>query len=291
MNFIFLLLLVILIPIIVVKLFVGKKKWIKPKKKFPAEWRIILMQKVNFYNSLSNDEKTLFEYKVQEFLLNCRITGIKVNVDLTDKLLVSASAIIPIFKFPEWRYTNLFEVLLYPSRFNKEFETEGPDRSILGMVGTGYMEGVMILSKKALHLGFENESDKKNTAIHEFVHLIDKMDGATDGIPDELLGKQYVIPWLELITKEMDNISSKQSDINPYGATNKTEFFAVASEYFFEKPKLLERKHPELYAMLERIFNNDMAERNLKRKSNEIGRNDPCPCGSKLKFKKCCGAK
>jgi len=244
MEFILLILLVIIVPFVIVKLFVSKKKWHSTNKKFPSEWRIILIKKINFYNSLNGEEKILFESKIQEFLLNCRITGIKVKVDLTDKLLVACSAIIPIFKFPEWRYTNLFEVLLYPSRFNENFDTEGPDRSILGMVDTGYMEGIMILSKKALHRGFENESDKKNTAIHEFVHLIDKMDGTTDGIPDELLGKQYVIPWLELINKEIDSIHSNESDINPYGATNKAEFFAVTSEYFFEKPKLLERKHP-----------------------------------------------
>jgi len=85
------------------------------------------------------------------------------------------------------------------------------------------------------------------------------------------------------------NIYSKKSDINPYGGTNKAEFFAVASEYFFERPKLLENKHPELYFLLEKVFNNDMAERKLKMKKAEIGRNSQCPCGSGLKFKKCCG--
>jgi len=289
MNFILLLILVIAIPIIILKFFVNKKSWKTTTKSFPKDWQIILQQKVAFYNSLTNEEKGIFENDIQEFLLNCRITGIKVTVDLTDKLLVAASAVIPIFRFPNWQYTNLFEVLLYPSRFNEEFETEGPGRSILGMVGTGYMEGIMILSKPALHLGFENESDKKNTAIHEFVHLIDKMDGATDGIPEILLGKQYVIPWLELVHKEMEGIYSKKSDINPYGGTNKAEFFAVASEYFFERPKLLEKKHPELYDLMEKIFNHDMAERNLKRKPAEIGRNSLCPCGSGKKFKKCCG--
>ena len=248
-----------------------------------------MAEKVTFYNILSKDEKVRYEYKIQEFLLNCRITGIETSVDITDKLLVASSAVIPIFAFKEWRYTNLFEVLLYPGMFNDKFETSGPDRRILGMVGTGYMDGKMVLSKPALHHGFVNESDKKNTAIHEFVHLIDKFDGLVDGVPVLLLEKQYVIPWLDLINKKIEEIFDNESDINPYGGTNRQEFFAVASEYFFERPKLLARKHPVLYDLLEKIFNQDMTARNLNKKKLSIGRNGPCPCNSGLKFKKCCG--
>ncbi|WP_321282207.1 zinc-dependent peptidase [Marinifilum fragile] len=267
----------------------SNKNWISPKKTFPNNWRNILTQKVSFYNSLTAEEKTRFEYKVQEFLLNCRITGIHTEVDDTDRVLVAASAIIPVFEFPNWKYTNLFEVLLYPNSFNDQFETQGENARILGMVGSGYMEGKMILSKPALLHGFSNESDKKNTAIHEFVHLIDKMDGKIDGLPSILMEKQYSIPWLDLISKKIEEIYEERSDINPYGATNKAEFFAVISEYFFERPKLLESAHPELYKLLEEIFNQNMSQRKLLRAKQSISRNSPCPCGSGLKFKKCCG--
>ncbi len=274
----------------VIRRFWKSKAWNKPTKLFPPQWRSILTKEVNYYNSLTAEEKKRFEYKVQEFLLNCRVTGIKVNVDITDKLLVAASAVIPIFQFPKWRYTNLFEVLLYPAMFNEQFETTGPDRNILGMVGTGYMEGKMILSKPALHHGFDIESDKKNVAIHEFIHLIDKMDGVIDGIPSLLLERVYVLPWLELIKLKIDAIYAEKSDINPYGGTSQIEFFAVASEYFFERPKLLEKKHPELYDILEEIFEQDMASRELNKEKCSIGRNSPCPCKSGKKFKKCCGS-
>ena len=264
-------------------------KWIMPNKSFNEDWRLVLIKHVAFYNSLNGEEKSRFEYKIQEFLLNCRITGIETTIDQSDKLLVAASAVIPIFGFNQWKYTNIHEVLVYPTMFNKQFETEGEGRSILGMVGTGYMDGIMVLSKQALRLGFENEKDKKNTAIHEFVHLIDKSDGYIDGVPSLLLEKQYTIPWIDLINKKMDEIYEKDSDINPYGGTNKAEFFSVASEYFFERPKLLERKHPELYGLLEKVFNNDMTARKLSKNRVRIGRNNPCPCNSGLKFKKCCG--
>lgn len=280
---------IIVAGILVIRALWRKDDWIKPTTPFPSERRTILIEKVGFYNSLSEEEKTQFELKIQEFLLNCRITGIDTTVDLTDKLLVASSAVIPIFAFPEWRYTNLFEVLLYPGSFNEKHETSGNDRSILGMVGSGYLEGKMILSKQSLHHGFANESDKKNTAIHEFVHLIDKSDGATDGIPNLLLERQYTIPWLELINNKIEEIYDNKSDINPYGGTNRAEFYSVASEYFFERPRLLAEKHPELYSLMEKIFNQDMTKRNLNKKKQSIGRNDPCPCDSGLKFKKCCG--
>lgn len=251
--------------------------------------KIILLENVNFYRALTPKKKELFEYKVSEFLSNCTITGVETEVAIYDKLLIAASAIIPIFSFPNWQYTNLNEVLLYPGSFNENFSTTGQNNNILGMVGTGYMEGKMILSKNALHKGFSITQDKKNTAIHEFVHLIDKMDGETDGIPALFLEQQYLIPWVDLIHKKIEEILDNNSDINPYGATNKAEFFAVIAEYFFERPKLLKRKHPELFKILESIFKQKPDKLELNPAKKELSRNAPCPCGSQLKYKKCCG--
>lgn len=287
----FALTIVILVIILLIYFFkrLNNNSWKKPIKSFPASWRKYLFENVTFYNNLNENEKKQFEFKVHEFLLNCKITGIDTEVVEIDRVLVAASAIIPIFAFPNWQYFNLREVLLYPGLFNEQFGTNGENRSIAGMVGTGYMEGKMILSKQALHHGFRNESDKKNTAIHEFVHLIDKADGNIDGIPSLLLEKQYTLPWLDLIQKKIEEIFEGESDINPYGATNKTEFFAVISEYFFERPKLLNQKHPKLYHLLERIFDQQMAKGYKKSNKGEINRNDPCLCGSGKKYKRCCG--
>jgi len=284
-----------LLIIIIIALFLwwlirrSSSRWKVPEKPFPKDWRIVLNREVSFYNSLSEEEKARFEYKVQEFLLNCRITGIGTSVDTTDKILVASSAVIPIFAFKDWKYSNIHEVLLYPSMFNQKFHTEGAERNIQGMVDNGYMEGKMILSKPALRHGFKNETDKKNTAIHEFVHLIDKSDGSIDGIPSALLEKQYAIPWIDLINKKIDEIYKGKSDINPYGGTNRAEFFSVVSEYFFERPKLLERNHPDLYNLLKRVFKQDLSSRKLSKNKMKIGRNSPCPCNSGNKFKNCCG--
>ncbi|MFB6340070.1 zinc-dependent peptidase [Saccharicrinis sp. FJH62] len=264
------------------------RSWRLPEKPFPEQWRKILTEYVEYYRSLDKTDQHRFEYKVVEFLLNYRITPVDCYIDITDRLLVAASATIPIFSFPNWRYNNLNEVLIYPSSFNDGFQISGKDTNILGMVGTGFMEGKMILSKTALRNGFLYSSDKRNTAIHEFVHLIDKADGTTDGIPQLLLEKQYALPWFNLMTSEIDAITKGRSDVHPYGATNNAEFLSVASEYFFENPAMLSTKHPELYSVMEEIFNQDLKNQKKVLKT-VIHRNDPCPCNSGKKYKKCCG--
>jgi hypothetical protein len=221
---------------------------------FPAAYRQLLLQEVLFYEQLEDTKKKEFEHRMQDFLARVRISGVNTTVEDLDKVLVAASAIIPIFGFPDWQYINLREVLLYPDSFNMDFEQAGADRSTLGMVGTGAMQNVMILSRHELRQGFLNRTGKNNTAIHEFVHLVDKTDGSVDGVPELLLSRRYVLPWLELMQQEIKNILKNRSDINPYGATNQGEFLAVAAEYFFERPDLLQDKHPELYVLLTKIF-------------------------------------
>ncbi|MFC5624971.1 zinc-dependent peptidase [Algoriphagus winogradskyi] len=258
---------------------------------FPEKWRLYLLQEVNFYASLDDEDKAIFEADILRFLKRVRITGIKTTVDDEDRLLVASSAVIPVFAFPDWEYSTLHEVLLYPDLFTEKYDFSEQERNISGMVGSGgVMHHVVIFSKPALHQGFENASDKMNVGIHEFVHLFDKQDGDIDGIPTIIMKNQAVLPWLHLISENTKEMLSGRSDINIYGATNKQEFLAVASEYFFERPKLFKEKHPELYEVLSEVFQTDLAtsqngDNTLKR---TIGRNDPCPCGSKKKFKDCC---
>ncbi len=191
------------------------------------------------------------------FLSKTTITGIETDITDSDKLLVASSGVIPLFEFPDWEYPNLNEVLLYASTFNLDYKTKGKDRSVLGMVGSGAMNRMMILSKPALHRGFEDKHSKSNVGIHEFIHLLDKSDGDIDGIPEVIMEQQYVIPWLKLMHEEIDDIKKRDSDINPYGATNQAEFFSVASEYFFNRPLLFKKKNPELYEIMEKVFRVD----------------------------------
>lgn len=220
----------------------------------------ILANKVQYYKLLNTDDKLKFSKRVASFLHQIKIKPISCFLSETDKILIGASAIIPVFGFDNWRYANLKEVYVFPDAFNYKLEYRGSknNRTILGMVGGGKLKDRMILSQKALRHGFENTSDKNNTAIHEFVHLIDMTDGEIDGLPLSIVEKPYTLPWFDLIHSKIQHIDKGKSDINPYGATSKIEFFAVISEYFFERPKLLKRKHPELYKKLSTFFNQDI---------------------------------
>lgn len=231
-----------------------QKKKVKVTQPVPPLLKTILQEQVPFYQQLNENRKTEFEERTIHFLTQVKVTGVKTVVEDLDRVLIAASAIIPIFNFQGWEYPNLNEVLLYPDSFDHEFEQQGDGRNILGMVGSGALNQVMILSQFELRQAFINETGKNNTAIHEFVHLVDKTDGEIDGVPESLLNKQYIKPWLQLMQEKIKEIIDDRSDINPYGATNEAEFFAVVSEYFFERPELLKEKHPELYELLLKIF-------------------------------------
>jgi Mlc titration factor MtfA (ptsG expression regulator) len=230
----------------------------KPGKKIilPKDYKELLNKNVSYYKRLSEKNKLIFEEKIKEFLRRVRIDGIDTKVNDLDKLLVAASAVIPVFGFEKWTYYNLRNVLLYPGSFNKdEFLASGYEQNTLGMIGNGPMQKVMILSKPALHFGFQIEPPKENTGIHEFVHLLDKEDGDVDGLPEALLNRKYNSKWRELVNKNIETILVGQSDINYYGASNKAEFFAVTSEYFFNRPELFKENHPELFDLMCLIFN------------------------------------
>ena len=215
---------------------------------------MILSKHVVFYNNLNNVDKGNFVLRIRLFLDKVKITGVQTSVEDLDSVLIAAAAIIPIFYFKNWEYINVHEVLLYPHSFSSDFDLEGDNKNTIGEVGNGPLQNIMILSKPDLRNGFLQAATKSNTAIHEFVHLVDKTDGAADGMPQVLMERQYAIPWLKRIHAEMKQIQKGSSDINPYALTNEAEFFAVTSEYFFSQPHLMQSKHPELYSMLEKIF-------------------------------------
>ncbi len=262
---------------------------------FSAEWEAVLQRDVLYFRVLDAAAQSRFRRQLQVFLGEKLITGIRVKLDTTTRVLAAASAIIPIFGFPDWEWDQISEVLVYPNRFDGDFRFgDQQGQTILGMVGTGSLNRLMILSQPDLIQGFRNAADKRNVGVHEFAHLVDKSDGTIDGVPVVGLDRQSVGPWIDLVRRKMAEIEGGRSDIDRYALTNEAEFFAVTSEYFFERPAMMQRKHPHLYAALERIFNQDLFtraaqfKRELTSPRPTFGRNSPCPCGSGRKFKKCC---
>ncbi|NJC24997.1 M90 family metallopeptidase [Neolewinella antarctica] len=252
---------VCLIAFAVFILYLFRKPVLKKLKPFPRKWRVFLNQRVRFYRNLDKKEKKRFQQRIQRFLNRVTITGIETEVTLEDRLLVAASGIIPTFGFEAWNhYPRLKEVLLYKGNFSRgQFGLKGDDSSASGMVGGGFLSGKLLLSRPSLERGFKTFGPD-NVGIHEFVHLLDMADGAVDGVPEYFLENTYVLPWVEMMRSEMEAIERGRSDIGAYATTNKAEFLAVASEYFFSQPDKFAEKHPKIFALMEEIFEQDLDE-------------------------------
>lgn len=253
-----------IVSVAAVFLFLNKSKFKKNKmvptkilpEEIPNHWYALLEEHVLFYNKLNKEDRLHFKKRIQHFLSYVHIEAVDFELEDLDILLVASSAVIPVFGFEQWKYPNIKKVIIYPDYFNYdlEFGKKAKDKNIGGMVGNGALENKMLLSRRALHHGFSNKTDKGNTGVHEFVHLLDKIDGEIDGIPKALLDNESLLLWLDLVYDKMEAINNDKSDIRHYGGTSEIEFLAVASEYFFERPMLLKRKHPDLHKMLASCF-------------------------------------
>jgi hypothetical protein len=214
----------------------------------------LLETEVDFFRQIpAGTTKDIFRDRVIRFMQQVRFTSVgKASHTLLDEVMIAVSAIIPLYNFPDWEYRNIREVILYDDHFDSNYQVSN-DKHIMGMVGEGNLNNTMVLSLRALREGFAKK-DGNNTAMHEFVHLIDKADGMIDGVPEYLIPSSLIEPWVKQVHNMIMQIHQHDSQINPYAATNDAEFLAVISEYFFEKPAMLSREHPELYAMLKKIF-------------------------------------
>ncbi|MBG8553858.1 M90 family metallopeptidase [Hymenobacter guriensis] len=272
-------------------------------EEFPAAWRQVLTERVAFYLSLSEADKPRFEKRIQVFLAQTRVTGIQTDIDDVTRVLVAASAIIPVFGFPDWEYGNLSEVLVVPDAWQ---EKQDPNKehaplagTLLGSVRNFQTSHYMHLSKASLEQGFKDSLDRQNVGIHEFAHLLDEADGVIDGVPALTFPAALRPEWEAVMAREIAAIRVGNSEINDYAGTNEAEFFAVVTEYFFEKPEKLQQEHPELYGLLLLAFRQNPRSRFLQwatdprewlkrlRSRKKFGRNDPCPCGSGKKYKEC----
>lgn len=219
----------------------------------------VLRERVEFYRNLEPAGQERFRRNVQIFLGEKEIVGAGVEIDDTIRALVAASAVIPIFGFPGWEYGMLQLVVVRPEPFEAHFRSAPDDVDdplyACGMVGEGgIFSGTLVLSKTDLLRDYRLAHDGHNVGIHEFAHLIDQAGGQIDGMPVSLPGESRK-PWAHMVHRILsEGRRGLNADIPDYGFTNEQEFFAVISEYFFEKPHELQRRHPELFALLEQVF-------------------------------------
>ena len=225
---------------------------------FPESFRAILVKDVEAYRRLSDSDKKRFEGDVAIFLAEQNITGPRAaKLDDELRVLVAASATIVAFGRPGFRYPTTRDVVVYEGTFDESYAVGAKDANLLGMV---HGSGPILFSARALRDGFRQPHDASNVGLHEFAHVLDFQGGRADGVP-AFMPWQAVKPWIALMHAETKRIEHHQSVLRDYAATNEAEFFAVATEMFFEQPERMKEQRPELYDLLRSTYGQDPGKR------------------------------
>ncbi len=236
---------------------------------FKEEWVEYLVDHLPLYSRFPDELKIKVHEKIARFVATTYFEGCG-GLELTNEMIltVSGQACMLISNHPGEPYPNLKSVLLYPSTFSSVQERMNEDgvirKEFVHRLGESWSNGTVILAWDSVARGARNIYDGRNVAFHEFAHQLDQEDGRADGVPF-LAEPQAYHTWGEVLgngyVKLVDRAERrKKSVMDHYGATNIAEFFAVATESFFEKPRQMNKKHPVLYQELKDYYQLDPLE-------------------------------
>jgi MtfA peptidase len=246
------------------------------KRPFPPEWEAYVTANVAHYGMLDDSEKKELTAMVQVFLEEKQWEGCG-GLELTDEIRVTiaAQACLLQLGLPHDYYRNVESILVYPStvvtpqRQPGVFETvASPVEPSLPILGQAFAKGPVILVWDAVLHGARHPEQGHNVVYHEFAHKLDMLDGAADGTPP-LVDRSLLDEWVAVCSREYQRLcdlaeTGHKTFLDSYGAENEAEFFAVATEEFFDRPMALLGNAPELYRVLGAYYRQDPAER-LKR--------------------------
>jgi len=248
-------------------LFTNRRREKLKAEKPPKEWIEILDRNFPLFGRLTPDDQKELLGHIQVFIDEKYFEGCG-GLVLTDEIRVTiaAQACLLLLHRDTDYYPNLTSILVYPSGYTAHESRyiggglweEGPEDR-LGH--TAHNLGALVLAWDAAQHGAMDPSDGSNVVLHEFAHQLDFENRSADGTPDLDTRAEYE-SWSRVMTAEFDRLRQSipyeyHSVLDIYGAQNPTEFFAVATEAFFETPRALLSKHPELYGALMRYFRQD----------------------------------
>ena len=236
---------------------------------FKEEWVELLERDVPLYGVLPEELRVSLHGQIARFIESTRFEGCN-GLELTEAMIltVAAQACMLVLNREGEPYPELRTVYLYPTTFSSVRKTQDAlgivTENRVSRLGESWETGTVILAWDSVERGARNIHDARNVAFHEFAHQLDHEDGQTDGAPSLPCRVSYR-SWARVFSENYADFhrmleAGKRTLIDPYGATNPAEFFAVATETFFEKPKQLKRRRPELYAELGRFYGLDPAE-------------------------------
>jgi len=235
----------------------------------PATWELILTRNLPFFRRLPRQDQAELLGHLQVFLAEKKFEGCG-GLELNDeiRLTIAAQACLLLLHRETDYYPQLSSILVYPSSYNVpgERHLEGPiweegEQTFLGHA-TNQLGSIVVAWDAARRDG-ANSLDGQNVVLHEFAHQLDFENYTTDGAPALASPAEYAT-WAEVMTREFKALQAADEAGSPtvldtYGATDPAEFFAVATEGFFERPRALSARHPQLYAELSRFFRQDPA--------------------------------
>lgn len=235
---------------------------------FPTAWLGIIERNVPFFASLPDTDRREVQGLVQVFLTEKIFEGCA-GLALTDeiKVTIAAHACRLLLHRKTDVFPRLITILVYPSAYSaKSVEPIGGGAVLEGVqvrLGEAWKDGVAIVSWDTVWEMAHRHGGGTNLVLHEFAHLLDMEDGAADGTP-VLADRNRYESWTRVMEDEYQRLKQQTARGHPtvlddYGATNPAEFFAVATEAFFERPSLLWRRHPELYKELKSFYQQDPA--------------------------------
>jgi Mlc titration factor MtfA (ptsG expression regulator) len=236
---------------------------------FKEEWTELLVANVPLYSRLPDDLKLQLHERIARFISSTRFEGCN-GLELTEGMIltVAAQASLLVLNREGVPYPDLTTVYLYPTTFSSVQKrsdaygivTEGE----VHRLGESWETGTVILAWDSVEQGARNIFDARNVTFHEFAHQLDHEDGDTDGAP-VLPSREAYRSWARVFRQNYADFleqvgKGKRTLIDDYGATNPAEFFTVATETFFEKPRQLCKKRPDLYDELKSYYGVDPQE-------------------------------
>ena len=234
---------------------------------FPPEWLALLNRNLGVFCRLPPEDRSELLGHIQVFLAEKHFEGCG-GLDLTDEIRVTIAgqACLLLLHRETDYYPELTSILVYPTGYTEDGERylgggvweEGPEHR-LGHTGRNLR--ALVLAWDAASHGASDPSDGQNVVLHEFAHQLDFENRDADGTPALGTRAEY-LAWARVMSAEFDALRHAEIRGDPgvldwYGAKNPSEFFAVATEAFFERPKAMKATHPELYEEMKNFFQQD----------------------------------
>jgi len=211
----------------------------------------LLLGNVFYYKCLSDKKQQLFGNRVLNFIQSINITG-RQNYKVSDemKILVAAMAVQLTFGWRNY-YLRMFKrIFIFPTAYYNRFTKQYHKGETSPM-------GVVVLSWDSFKKGIEIVDDNLNLGIHEFAHALVLQRNKSEEFADPIFVK-----WVDKLSRNLDNPQlfkalSENEYFRPYAKANVMEFFAVATEAFFETPDSFKEELPKLYALFCKMYNQD----------------------------------